>query len=377
MAEDSTNFDCLVVGLAEFFDQDAKYPYPDLFRHACNTLALKITAISYPRTLEGLLALLAKPVGTWYPLSLPQEFDPDYGLTYDRGLSEEASQYLYDQLLERAQLPEFASAKVKQIALENFQFLKLLEQLQEANDSDTDIAQREYVLLRRFLIENPYTTTEQLRKAFSRTHYISEIEVGELYLDCKSNEPCWCCDRCGPLSEKYGKLRGIKPSICSDHRKNLSYVHRISWKQGLRQIKPGIHWRVCLPGIPEIRLFRVLEKLHQEYPSDLCDVSLWPGIDRYDLQLRFGDGSVWAVDIKDYRNPYNLAPNLTQIFGEGDLRYDESFYVIPNRRLHQREDYIEILREEAKNLPESTQLLSDVAFEERVVAKIIHLSRRK
>ncbi|KYC41369.1 hypothetical protein WA1_21945 [Scytonema hofmannii PCC 7110] len=101
MAKDSNNFDYLVVGLAEFFRQNHNYPYPDLLQHACNKLALKMTATPYPRTLEGLFSLLGKPLLTWYPLEIPKEFDPDFGLIYDRALSEEASQYLYEQLLER------------------------------------------------------------------------------------------------------------------------------------------------------------------------------------------------------------------------------------------------------------------------------------
>lgn len=373
----SETFDCLVVGLEAFLRQNTKYPYPDLLRHACNKLALKMTAVPYPRTLNGLLVLLEKPVRTWYPLDLPTEFDSDFGLLYDGRLNEEASRYFYEELLDRAKLPESASAVIKQIVLENFQFQRLLERLQEAYDSDAGRAQQEYVLLRPFLIENPYTTTEQLRKAFSKTRYISIEEVGELYEDCKENGPCWNCDRCGPLSEKYGQLRGIKPSACNDHRKDLPYVRRVAWERGLRRIKFGIHWRVCLPGIPEIRLFRALEQLHKEHPEYLSAVYLYPGIDRYDIQLCFGDESVWAVDIKDYRNPYNLAPKLTSLYGEGDLRYDESFYVFPIHRLQQREDYIKILREEATALPDSTHLLSDVAFEKRVIAKIEHLRKGK
>jgi len=125
--------------LSEFFRaniqyQTPKYPYPDLLRRACNTLALKMTAIPYPRTLEGLLTLLEQPLQTWYSLIIPKEYDSEYGLIYDRALSEEASQYFYEQLIKRGQLLEFASVKVQQIALENFQFLRLLEQLQEANE---------------------------------------------------------------------------------------------------------------------------------------------------------------------------------------------------------------------------------------------------
>ncbi|MEH2082891.1 MAG: hypothetical protein V7K89_23805 [Nostoc sp.] len=78
-------FDLLVVSLAEFFRPDTqyqlpKYPYPDFLQRASNTLALKMTTFLYPRTLEGLLALLEKPLQTWYPLVIPKEFDSEYGL---------------------------------------------------------------------------------------------------------------------------------------------------------------------------------------------------------------------------------------------------------------------------------------------------------
>ncbi|MEH1963555.1 MAG: hypothetical protein V7L05_27660 [Nostoc sp.] len=328
----SDEFNSLVLGLAEFVRRDGRYPYPELLRHALNKLALEVTAVTYPRTLTGLLGLLEKPVKTWYPQRLlPKEFDSDFGLLYEGGLSEEASRYLYEELLEQGKIPEFATAATKQMAIENFSFKKILQSLQEVynNDNDPERIQQEYVLLRRFLIENPYTTSAQLRKVFSKTRYIDTQEVGELYENCQVDELCWNCDRCGPLFKKYGKLRGIKPSACNDHRQNLPFIRQITWKQGLRRLKFGIHLRICLPGIPEMRLFKVLEELQSKYSDQLCAIHLYPGIDRYDLQLRFCDQSTWAVDIKDYRSPYNLAPKLTPLFGEGDLRYDESFYVIP------------------------------------------------
>ncbi|MBG1242158.1 restriction endonuclease-related protein [Nostoc sp. NZL] len=368
----SNEFDSLILGLAEFMRRDGRYPYPELLRYALNKLALEVTAVTYPRTLTGLLALLEKPVKTWYPPRLlPKEFDSDFGLLYEGGLSEEASRYFYEELLEQDKIPEFATATTKQIAIENYQFYKIFIRLQELynNDRDPERVQQEYVLLRRFLIENGYTTPAQLRKVFSKTRHIDIQEVGELYEECQE-EACWNCDRCGPLFKKYGKLRGIKPSACNDHRQNLPFIRQITWKQGLRSLKFGIHLRICLPGIPEMRLFKALEELHSKYSDQLCAIHLYPGIDRYDLQLRFCDQSTWAVDIKDYRSPYNLAPKLTPLFGEGELRYDDSFYVIPIQRLQEREDYIEILREQATKLPSSTHLLSDAVFEERVINKI-------
>ncbi|MEH2198952.1 restriction endonuclease-related protein [Nostoc sp.] len=377
---ESTEFDGLILGLAEFVRRDGRYPYPELLSHALNKLALEVTAVPYPRTLTGLLALLEKPVKTWYPRRLlPKEFDSDFGLLYERGLSEEASRYFYEELLEQGKIPEFATAATKQIAIENYQFYKILARLQELynKDSEPERVQQEYVLLRPFLIKNGYTTPAQLRKVFSKTRHIDIEEVGDLYEDCQENEPCWNCDRCGPLFKKYGKLRGIKPSACNDHRQDLPYVKKITWQQGLRRLKFGIHLRICLPGIPEIRLFHTLEELQRKYPDQLCDIRLYPGIDRYDLQLRFCDGATWAVDIKDYRSPYNLASKLTPLFGEGDLRYDEGFYVIPIQRLQQREDYLEILRQQATKLPSSTRLLSDAVFKERVINKIEQLQGKK
>nr|MBD2169568.1 hypothetical protein [Calothrix membranacea FACHB-236] len=236
----STEFDNLVLGLAAFIRRDTRYPYPDMLRLALNKLSLDLTAVPYPRTLTGLFSLLEKPVKAWYPKKLvPKEFDCDFGLVYEESLSEEANRYFYEELLERNKLSEFATTSTQQIAIENFQFQKILARLQELyqTDSEPERVQQEYVLLRRFLIENPYTTTAQLRKAFFQARHIEAQEVGELYDDCEVEEPCWNCDRCGPLFKKYGKLRGIKPSACNDHRQNLPYVRKMAWQQGLRRLK--------------------------------------------------------------------------------------------------------------------------------------------
>ncbi|BAY97328.1 hypothetical protein NIES37_12660 [Tolypothrix tenuis PCC 7101] len=186
-----------------------------------------MTGIPYPRTLEGLFSLLEKPLQTWYPLSIPKEFDSEYGFIYDKALSEEASQYFYEQLIKRGQLPEFASVKIQQIALENFLFQRLLERLQEANETDAERAVQEYVLLRRFLIENPYTTLETLRKTFSKTRYISINDVGELYEDCKENESYWCCDR-NPFSVRISDLESDAEFL--DVREKL-LARRYGWHE--------------------------------------------------------------------------------------------------------------------------------------------------
>lgn len=213
----------------------------------------------------------------------------------------------YTELLERTQLPEFASAITQQLAIENDQFRRLLDHLRE----------------------------------------------------------------------KYGRLYGVKPSVCGDHRESLSCVQRITWGRELRQIKRGIHLRICSPGIHELQLFCKLETLQQTYSDQLRAVLLYPGLDRYDLQLRFRDGAVWAIDVKDYRSPYQLAAKLLPIYGEGTLQYNESFYVVPGYRVLSYDNYTQIGREEAIKLPLSTHILSDAEFEQRVITKISSLKQGK
>lgn len=369
MVNGEIEFKSLLIGLAELLRQNRPYPFPPLFQYGCNFLALTQKG-AYPRTMHGIFTMFEKPVTTWYSSSLPEEFDSEAGLMYDGQLSEEASRYLFEDLLEDGQLSNTATSVLQQISVENHSFKKLIEQLQAIAQENPDDAQHEYVLLRSFLINHPYVTTDMLREQFSTTRCISPQQVGVLYDDCVPGKLYWNCTQCGPLIEKDGQLRGIRPVICNDHRPDLSNVQRIEWVRGLRRLRPGLHWRTCLPGISEMSVFKLIEQLHKQYPDQLCNFSLWPGIDRYDLQARFSDHTVWAVDIKDHQNPYSLAKHLGPLYREGALHYDEGFYVIPMRQIARQHNYLRIARAKADNLPSDLHLVSEDVFEERVVAKI-------
>ncbi|MDJ1177249.1 hypothetical protein PJF56_00055 [Roseofilum sp. BLCC_M91] len=381
-------FSYLIISLHEFCQkeqkpgkQKSKYPYPDMFRIACNELALKMPYGTYPRTQTGLLKLFEQPVENWWPdgLKIPEDFDRSSGLLYDGKPSEETFDYLYTLFEGEFDVDKIPNSVNIQIIVENKQFRDLFLRLNEEYISgDSDRAQEEYIKLRSFLIDRPYTTATELRKEFTGTRCISNKEVGDLYEDCDRGRTYWNCDRCGPLFEKHGRLQGIKPEACRDHRQELDYVREIPWEQDLRYLKPGIHSRVCLPGIPEMNLWRSLQKLQEKYPKQLVSTHLWPGLDSYDMQLRFSDNSVWAVDVKDYRNPHRLGKKLTTIQGiTEDLRYTEAFYVFPSRRLKWRENYIQIVRDRATNLSQETHLLSIPSFQERIEEKIQSLTKEK
>ena len=365
-------FDVLVIGLSEFLRADGKYPYPDMLSRACNVLALHMTTPAYPRTWSGLLTLLEKPVCTWYPLAVPEPFDAEMGLTYDGNLSEEASRYLHQELYDRAEIRDSMSSRSKGMALHNRQFQTLLDRLRDSTDSRR--AQQEYVLLRSFLIEHPYTTGEEISRMFAMRS-VGPNDVGKLYEDCHSHEAHWHCTSCGPLIERQGRLRGVRPSLCDDHRRELSTVRAVEFERDMRRVQPGIHWRVTLPGIPEMSLFLAMEALQQKHPEHLLEVLRWPGIDRYDLRLLFSDEKAWAVDVKDREDPYRLAADLKPLYNEADLKYDEAFYLFPARRLRENQNYRTILQEESSPLPSTHMITSISDFEARVTDKIQWLKR--
>ena len=372
----SEKFDYLLIGVKEYLDFSQKYPYPDLLHHSMNSLSLEIkTSVSFPKTMQGFLKLLEKPVQDYLPIQwIPSEFDGDFGLL-DRGsLSEEANDYLAEVLITKDRSLQSDSTITKQLAIDNQQFTRILERLRDAySEDDPEQAQEVYVKFRRFVIEHQYVTGREITKAFRLTKYISPKDIGELYEECEAEKDYWYCDRCGILTDKKGQLRGLKPKLCGSHHKNLSYVHQVKWKPDLLQIKEGIRQRVCFPGMPELNLYSALEKLKVEYPDCLIEVRLYPGVDRYDIQLCFSDETVWAIDFKDVRNPYKLAKTLTALYREGHLKYDEGFYVICDRCVANHLDYIKIAKEEAKQLPKQTQVLSDKDFRQRVMQKITQL----
>lgn len=362
-----TTFNYLVLGVGSAL-QDASQP--TLFSWACHTLSLEM-GHEYPRTQTGLYKLLEQPLQDWYPLAIPEEFDAGFGFLYEGALSEEASDY-YDELLEKLDLPQSLTAQLS--ALENASFRALFDELKQAYDAGNAKAQSEYVLLRRFLIERPYATAEEIGQTFFRSQYATPMRVGGLYEQIVSVEAecgLWVCDRCGPLIVKNEQLRGIKPSVCSDHRKDLEKVHQVPWRSELRRVKPAIHRRVCIPGVPEIDLFEQLSRLCNSSLPGLHGVQLYPGIDCYDLRLQFSDSKIWAVDIKDYPNPLKLTRKLKAIYGPAALRYDKGFYVVPQNYIQQTKNYIKLAKRTSSQ--HGMQLLGERSFMNRALKQIKRL----
>lgn len=359
-----TQFDLLLVGLASWLEQQT-YPFPALLQASFHLLSIHMQP--YPKTLTGLLGTMERPVSAWWPSDdLPPEFDSRFGLLDEGQLSEEASRYLYQDLGEHDDIMAMLKTEYQQVAVENAQLKRLIETIRAFYEHDPHAAQTAYCRLRTFLIQHPYATPQEMSDAVYGLAAISVADIGALYSsDDLLLQQYWVCDHCGPLTERRGRLYGINELACSDHRRGLPFVREVPWRPGLRRITKGIHLRTCLPGLPELRLFEVLKQHSQNAAAYLNAVHLWPGIDRYDLQLVFADGTVWAVDVKDYGDPRRVAQQLGALYGEGSLRYDRGFYVIPMRRLR-TENYLELATQAAHELPPNIEVISEEDLQHRI-----------
>lgn len=329
-------FDELVLGVASLLREPHAYPPTPNWQRALNHLALRMHSL--PLTTSGWLAQLERPVAQWWGDAIPEEFDPASGLLYDGALSEDTVIYLQRLLDDDGVYAAFGASQA--LALENKPFRSLLRKLRDVAVDDPEGAQREYVLLRAFLVRHPFTTDLEIREAFARCRYVNPIDIGALYGDVLPQDPpLYTCERCGPLSWRRGRLAGEKPEACGDHHPELPHVQLVEWRPRLRRVTPGIHHRVVLPGIPELRLYNHALALVERKGSRLNHVTLWPDLDRFDLRLDFDGGETWRADLKDHRRPEPLARELARLPAGPAV-----VYVIPERRLDPHGHYLGVLR---------------------------------
>lgn len=123
-------------------------------------------------------------------------------------------------------------------------------------------------------------------------------------------------------------------------------LDRCRW-EGLkvgRQIPAGHELHVALrplrmfitgPGRAETELEAAMTRLGLQ-------VEMWPNIDTYDLRISFPSGRIWAVDVKDRASPSILARTATAL--RPNPPYTDAFYVVPDYRKAQREDYGRVFR---------------------------------
>jgi len=224
-------------------------------------------------------------------------------------------------------------------------------------------AQSAYVAFRRLLIERPVVTALELHQQMGdpslsllaehvRRAYLpvppEAIVDGQLHI----------CRTCDNLLLR-DSLDGL---ACADERCR----RQATWRQGrVLSVRDGVFWLarplrtfVAAPGRTEIRLSRRVARMG-------IAVDLWPSFDAYDLRVVFPSGRAWAVDVKDWANPFLLARQVRRI-PEAPV-WDRAFFVFPQERLR-RPDYLRAFRNHSRALGGSPPV--DALMEKRFLAVV-------
>lgn len=375
-------FPCLALGLAKYTMSTQKYPYPPELLYAQHHLSLAMLT-SYPAMITGFFELCKKPLEDWWPGDPPDKVDKRLALLEPDGeLGQQVIEYLltYD-------LPEDITLKDIQELLDSELMRNICRNLRQAAFYDPVGAQRAYVAVRSYVISHPWTTYEQVRRAFRGLPHILAQEVGGLYQESSSvgsalryqgsdqaKECYWNCSVCGPLYQRDGRLGSIKPGACEKRCPGSQTWQPLDIEDNTLVLKRGVHLSTHIPGFTEMALYRwLLDEVQPTRPA-LQQVELWPGIDKYDLRLTLR-GKVWAVDVKDYKGPFSLGEYIKKDQRppeQEDPVWDEWFYVYPTYHELQRPDYGECVRQaaEAEKLPANVTVLSAEQFVRRVLASL-------
>ncbi|HJT56324.1 MAG TPA: hypothetical protein VJ761_07515 [Ktedonobacteraceae bacterium] len=317
-------------------------PYPHSWQRGLNMLAAEclLRDVAAPTHTEEAIRWCHIPLKDW-----PVRFRA-------------ASRVLEEALLNDDQPTELCRelAIVKGDAEQEACQKKMLEVMSEAQRNRLPDA---YVALRYTLITRPVISDEEL----AQLSFDPRLgPLGGLLTDLYERVPSvladgrkvLICGFCGwTLQRVRGQLR------CGDERCRLltgdfirvATRERPELASQLYRVRHPIRRYVVAPGVYEVNTACLLESLGLR-------VELWPGYDKYDLRIIFPHQQIWAVDIKDWRFPHLLAPQLTPLPHGGTWTWDHAFYVIPDERVQEQSNYLAILQQALAGVAQTFTILT-------------------
>lgn len=303
------------------------YPFPQALQRGLNRLALACLWRGRPPIgdLAALVELAEQPLAAW-PLDLPlDEYDLAATLLTPDGTGR-PTQVCEELALARGEL----EVAVREEGLMS----QVLARCRAAN------AQDDYVAFRRLLIEHPVLSHDELLAV------VDQAEFLRLQNETLSAFPLIpphylrdghvrLCTHCGCVTTPVHVIGGAVRWACVEMSckgalqpaLDEACAHLDAHKD-IHWLRPDLRRYILAPGRPELALATALERL------DL-NVELWPGVDRYDLRVTFPRGEIWALDVKDWSNPVQLAAHLQAI--PPDPPWTSAYFVFPDAR---RERYL-------------------------------------
>lgn len=207
-----------------------------------------------------------------------------------------------------------------------------------------------YTKFRRFIVEHPVLSNQELVEA--KGNFGLGIGLSDLLEECYEIAPLcyqlegnfYACPYCHALAAVdrgqamgFAQPKAIANPNCNRCPPGRRLKKKVKLSQDSLKLKRGIERFWFYPGRAEIRLYDKLTELGLE-------VELYPDRDRYDLRVTLPDGKVWALDLKDYSNPYLLLKRLGDEPIPKDPPWNEAYIVIPNERKKERPAYLKELK---------------------------------
>lgn len=306
-------------------------------------------------SIDQIPQLFTQPLRDWYPDpldTLPDDIDPDLPLLQEplvdeSSLDEQVVLYLNARDMTGNLSPYGLRAIIDQ---------RWMRDLVHWGRKDPASRESEYRLIRRFLIEHPWTTEAELSTRLSSLRIYNPALVGDKYEQACVFDPSvrykgqyWLCPHCqGLLYWVHGRPRCAK-HICERLYPGYQGMRSVAPRLDIRRLSWILHVRVCLPGQTELALYERLRELE----AAGLRITLWAGVDAYDHRVDFPWGQRWADDVKDYESPVTLARTLLKepfprYEDVPDLKWDRAFYVIPHYRLQLNPHYLRTVHDLTK-----------------------------
>jgi hypothetical protein len=339
----------LANGLVQIYDQSLRgislsSPYPKALQQGMHKLAAhQVNAgLSPIASLQEFLILADYPLNTW-------------GINFDEELVGHD-----DQLIEHSIPTQFCLDCTHEQGPDALEEETLMHEVmaicKEAERPDT------YTAFRNLLISRPVLTTLELQRAKQDTKLrpVRDLLIKAYIsapLSAVDNSVYRCCERCGSLLLRMeGNHFECENERCRQLRAGIG--HTLSSEDSVLWLENGLRRYIARPGLAEIDL--------QDRLVDFgLAVEMWPNYDAYDLRIHINN-AVWAVDVKDWSNPFRLAQSV------GPIRripeWDRAFYVFPDERKHRRPDYDRaFLNRWKKPVATEAMMMSDFVFEVKTI----------
>jgi hypothetical protein len=333
---------------AEREGKPPRLPYPVPLQRGLDVLSIIClrAGVDAPRSVPDLLAWCRQPLTSW-----PLHLETDAVVAGDRLLDG----------IEPTQLCEEWAVASGDVEAEVQEQRLLTDVLTTCRAAD---AQAAYVAFRRLLIERPVLTALELHQQMGDPSLtLLADHVRRVYLPAPAEAivdgQLFCCRTCQNLltADATGQL------ACPNERCRRQAKRRPTRCLAARD---GVHWLmrplrtfVAAPGWAEIRLAERLKGMG-------LGIELWPNFDAYDIRVVFPKGGAWAIDVKDWANPFLLARQVRRI-PEVPV-WDQAFFVFPQERLR-RSDYLRAFSNHCPALGGTPPV--DALMEMQFMAKVV------